>query len=408
MKPREYLSLVLNYLVSKKTRAYLTLIGIFIGIAAVVSLIGLGEGLRTAISGQFGFLGTNVLTVQAAGLNNRGAPGTYVMRPLTSDLAEKIEKVTNVDTVINRRMKLATLEYNRKQQVFYVTSSAMGAKRKTAETAMNVKASEGRLLKDSDTKKIVIGNNYKKTDMFGKGVSLGDSLLINGEPFEVVGIIERKGSFIIDNTVAMNEDYFLKFFGDDGTVNIITIQVKDTSRMAQTQADIEQLLRKERDVKKGEEDFTVQTPQKSLDSLNSTLLAIQIFVYIIAGISIVVGGIGITNTMYTSVLERTADIGIMKSIGARNSVIFRIFALEAGIFGLIGGILGVGIGMILAFGLSAIGRLALGSDLIKASIGFPLIAGALAFSFIVGIAAGIMPAYRASRMQPVEAVRYEK
>ncbi len=406
MNAKEYFSLVMNYLTSKKTRSYLTLIGVFIGIAAVVSLIGLGEGLRVAITGQFGFLGTNVLSVQAAGVSNRGAPGTFVARPLTTDLAEKIERVSNVGTVINRHLKVATIEFNGEQTAYYVMSSAMGAKRKAAETAMNVKVEEGRLLKDSDTRKIVIGHNYKNDDTFGKGVSVGDTLLINGEPFEVVGIIERKGSFIIDNTIAMNEDYYLDFFGDDGTVNIITVQVKDIDLIDQTQADIEKVLRKARDVEKGEEDFLVQSPQKSLEALNSTLTAVQIFVYIIAGISIVVGGIGITNTMYTSVLERTADIGIMKSIGARNSVIFRIFALEAGLFGMIGGILGVVVGMAFAYGLSAIGRLALGSDLIKASIGMPLIVGALLFSFIVGLVAGILPAHRASRMQPVEAVRY--
>lgn len=403
---KEYFSLVANYLVSKKTRSYLTLIGIFIGIAAVVSLIGLGEGLRSAITGQFGFLGTNVLTVQAAGVSNRGAPGTFVARPLTTDLNEKIERVSNVETVINRHLRIATLEYNGEQQYSYVMSSAMGVKRKAAETAMNIKIIEGRLLKDSDTKKIVVGYNYKEDERFGKAMGVGDTMLINQEPFEVVGIIERKGSFIIDNSVSMNEDYYLEFLGDDGTVNVITVQVKDTDLIQQTEEDIEKLLRKERGVKKGEEDFTVETPQKSIESLNSTLLAVQIFVYIIAGISIVVGGIGITNTMYTSVLERTSDIGIMKSIGARNSVIFKIFALESGMFGLLGGSIGVILGMILAFGLSAIGRLALGSDLIKATIGLPLILGALAFSFIVGIIAGIMPAYRASRMQPVEAVRY--
>jgi putative ABC transport system permease protein len=186
------------------------------------------------------------------------------------------------------------------------------------------------------------------------------------------------------------------------------VKVKDQNLMAVTQEDISKLLRKERNVKVGEEDFTVQTPQKTLETLKSTLFAIQLFVIIIAMISLLVGGIGIMNTMYTAVLERSKEIGIMKSIGARNSTIFVIFFIESGLLGMVGGIIGILLGLAFAYGLAFIGRVALGSELIQATISVWLLVGALAFSFILGTFFGVLPAYNASRLNPVDSLRKAK
>jgi len=186
---------------------------------------------------------------------------------------------------------------------------------------------------------------------------------------------------------------------------VIAVKVRDEKEIASVKTSIENLLRKERDVKEGEENFNVQSPQNILDTLDSTLFAVQIFIYVIATISLVVGGIGIMNTMYTAVLERTKEIGIMKAIGARNSTIFLLFSMESGFLGMVGGIIGVLIGLVLAYGLSFIGRLVLGSDLIQANISIALIVFALLFSFLLGTVFGVLPAVQASKMQPVEALR---
>jgi putative ABC transport system permease protein len=138
------------------------------------------------------------------------------------------------------------------------------------------------------------------------------------------------------------------------------------------------------------------------------LLGINIFVIIIASISLIVGGIGILNTMYTSVLERTKEIGIMKSIGARNSSIFLLFFLESGLLGIVGGIVGVAIGVIGASSMAALGSIALGSDLIQAQFSVGLIVGALLFSFVIGVVFGITPAMRAAKLPPVDALRAGK
>ena len=381
------------------------MIGIFIGIAAVVSLIGLGQGLRTAITSQFGFLGTDVLSVQASGLNFAGPPGSGAIEPLDSEIYKKIEKVNGVEAAFNRIVGSGTLEFNDVQQIGVSMSIPLGKYKKIIEGMLNLKTEQGRLLRDSDNNKVMLGHNFVYDDIFGKGVKAGSTVILNGKEFEVVGILENKGSFIFDNSVMINEDDLLDLIGDDGTTDIIAVKVFNENQIASVKENIEKLLRKERNVKLGEENFIVQSPQNILEALDSTLLAVQIFIFLISAISLVVGGIGIMNTMYTSVLERTKEIGIMKAIGARNSTIFTLFFIESGFLGMVGGLIGVTIGASLAYGFSFIGRMAFGSDLIQAEISLLLVFISLAFSFILGTMFGVLPAYQASQLQPVEALR---
>jgi putative ABC transport system permease protein len=411
---KDYVSLAIKSLTKRRLRTYLTMIGIFIGIAAVVSLIGLGQGLKDAISGQFGFLSTDVLSVQAATVSLSGAPGVGAPNPLKLDYIDKIDKISNVDFVFGRYFASTTIEFNDKQRIEFALSIPGGDKRKKFEIMTNLKVQEGRLLTDSDRNGILLGNNYLQDQSynggFGKAVHAGDKILIDGKQYTIVGMIEKKGSFIYDDAIWMNEQSMIDngIVSNKDNVNTIAVKVKDVSKIVETQQSIERLLRKERNVKEGEEDFTVQSPQKALESLDSTLFAVQLFVIIIASISLVVGGIGIMNTMYTAVLERRKEIGIMKSIGARNSTIFTLFAIESGFLGLLGGIIGILLGLIFAYGLAFIGSVALNSDLIRAHVTLLLIFGALAFSFILGTACGVFPAIRASRLNPVDSLRSSK
>jgi putative ABC transport system permease protein len=384
------------------------MIGIFMGIAAVVSLIGLGEGLRGAITGQFGFLGTDVLSIQASGINFAGPPGQAVVNPLTDDLSEKIGRIAGVEASIPRYIETGTFEFNDIQDTRFAWNVPSGKDRKILEGMLNLKVAEGRLLKDSDKFKAVVGNDFLDKDNFGKSVRVGNRIFFNDKQFEVIGIMEKKGSFIFDSALIMNEEVIIDEFREDNSVNAIAVKVKDVKLMDKVTEDIEKLLRKERGVKEGEEDFVVETPQNALQSLDSTLFGVQLFVSIIALISIVVGGIGITNTMYTSVLERTKEIGIMKSIGARNSTVFTIFFVESGLLGMVGGIIGIVMGLILSHGFALIGRQVLGSELIKADVGIGLIIGSLMFSVIVGLIAGIVPSFQASKKNPVDSLRFSK
>ena len=406
---KDYAAFSLKNLRNRRLRSWLTMIGIFIGIAAVVSLIGLGEGLRNAITSQFGFLGPDVLSVQASGIAFAGPPGSAVATPLSDELPDKIEKINGVESAFPRYIESVAFEFNDVQEITMAASVPEGENRKIFETMVNLKAEDGRLLKEGDNRKIVVGSNFREEDEFGKSVRVGDRVLIKGITFEVVGILEEKGSFIFDNSVLMNENSMIDVLGTEKEkVDLIAVKVKDQDNIGQIKSNIEDVLRKERDVEKGEEDFQVESPQQTLEALNSTLFAVQLFVYIIAAISLAVGGIGIMNTMYTSVLERTKEIGIMKSIGARNSAIFTIFFVESGFLGMVGGLIGIILGMGLAYGISAAGRIILGSGLIQASVPLWLILMALSVSFMLGTLFGVLPAYQASKLNPVDSLRAAK
>jgi len=404
----DYFKFAIDNLKNRKLRSWLTMIGIFIGIAAVVALIGLGEGLRAAINAQFGFLGTDIIAVTATG--GFGPPGTGVVDPLTDKELNEIERVKGVENVAGRIMESGKLVYNRKARFGYVVSMPDGDGRDLIEHFQNMEAQKGRLLQDGDKGVVVLGANFfENEEMFGKAVTPGAKIEIRDKEFKVIGILEKKGNFQIDGGVFLNEDDLRELVGrEDDEYDIIAVQFDESADVEKIKADIEKRLRKVRDVKEGEEDFSVQTPASILESVNSTLLGVQIFVYIIASISLLVGGIGIMNTMYTAVVERTKEVGIMKSIGAKNSAVFSLFFIESGFLGTVGGLIGITLGFLIATGLAFVGRIALGTELIAAHFSPQLIIGALLFSFILGSFFGTFPAIRAAKLNPVDALRFVK
>lgn len=404
---KDYLQLAYSSLKNRRVRSWLTMVGIFIGIAAVISLVGLGQGLRVAIMGQFNFLTTDILTVQASGLQN-GPPGQGVVNPLLDTYIDDLGNIKGVDRAIGRIIESAKIEFNGFTDFTFAASIPDGKNRKEVERIATLQIAQGKLLKDGDTNKVVLGTNYAESTTFGKPVQIRDTVLVQDHAFEVVGILEKKGSFIIDNSILMNEDVLKKLYDVNHTYNVIAIKVLPGQNMELIKQRVEDYLRKKRDVKKGEEDFSVQSPEQALENLDSTLFAVQIFIYVIAGISIIVGGIGIANTMYTSVVERTKQIGIMKAIGATRKIIFTLFLLESGFLGVVGGVMGLLLGSGIAYGLAFLGSTVLGTDLIRVDLNIFIYLGALLFSFFVGSFAGLLPALQASRLVPVEALRRTK
>ncbi len=406
---KDYFLLALRGIIKRGLRSWLTMIGVFIGIAAIVSLIGLGEGLRETINSQFGFLGTDVLAVTASG--GFGPPGSGVIDPLRDKELDAIRDIPGVDGVAARITQSVKLAFNRNSVYSYAISLPEGEDREVLEYILKLEVQKGRLLEESDTNSVFLGANYMKEDNeFGKAILPGTKVTIQDKEFKVIGIMERKGTFGIDGAIFMNEDE-LRDLADrdyDDDHDLIGVVVDSNADINEIKDDIEKKLRKIRDVDEGEENFAVETPQSIVESVNSILLGIQIFIYLIAGISLLVGGIGIMNTMYTTVVERTRDIGIMKSIGAKNSSIFTIFFIESGLMGSVGGIVGVIAGYSVATGVAFAGRLILGTDLISANVSPLLVIGALLFSFILGSFFGTLPAIQASKLNPVEAVRYAK
>jgi putative ABC transport system permease protein len=404
-KLNDYFKFALGNLIHKKVRSWLTLIGIFIGVMAVVSLIGLGDGLKAAVSAQFGISATEVITVQAGGFNAGGPPGSGVVNPLTQQDVDDIESLSAVNRAVARIIEQGKLEFNDFVGFGMAMSMPDGDDRKFTYDAVDIEVEYGRLLKDGDNKKILLGYNFgQEENGFEKAIKVGDSVLLQGTKFEVVGIMEKKGSFIFDNIVAINEAPLKQLMDDPNRVDVIAVQVKNKDLMEKATEDIKKVLRKNRDVKEGEEDFSVETPESALSTVNDVLTGVQIFIVMIASISIIVGSIGIVNTMTTSVLERRQQIGIMKAIGAKNADIFFQFLFESGMMGLFGGIVGTSLGMLISFfGVIGINNF-IGAET-PFKINWILILGALAGSFLIGAIAGIIPAMNAARENPVDALR---
>ncbi|MBS3091179.1 ABC transporter permease [Candidatus Pacearchaeota archaeon] len=403
---KDYIILAFRNLKRRGLRSYLTLLGIFIGIAVVVALIGLGDGLRMAVNSQFGVSTTQVLTVQAGGLSGYGLPGTGVVNSLTKDDVTAIEKISGVEIAIPRNIETVKVEFNKKLIVGYAASLPKGEDREAIYETLDLTIQYGQNLKDSDTFMVVLGNDFsqKEKSGFDKAVKVGDKLIIQGKEFRVAGMMEKKGSFILDRVILMDEDELRSITTNDENVDIIAVKVRNKDDIEKVKSDIENLLRERRNVKKGEEDFQVSTPQAMLTTVNQVLLGVQIFIVIIALISIIVGAIGIVNTMTTSVLERKKEIGIMKAIGARNSDIFLQFLIEAGLLGLLGGFLGIIFGSLISYlGVNGINSF-IGST-IRPKIDFMLIGFSLLGSFLVGAVSGLTPAMRAARLRPVEVLR---
>ncbi len=390
----------------KGIRSWLTLLGICIGIAAVISLISLGNGLKIAVTSQFGVSSTEVISVQAGGYG-LSIPGSGVVNPLTKDDVRAINGLTSVEFAIGRNIETLKLEYNNKLRIVPAYSIAEGYEKEIYDIS-DLEAEYGRLLKKGDSGKVILGYNFYDgaTNDLGKTITPGKEILLNEKSFKVVGILKKKGSFLNDGSIFMYDKELEELANYGDTVDIITVKVRNKDLIDKAKEDIETLMRKRRNVKIGSEDFTVSTPASSLSQVNQILDAIQIFIIVIASISILIGSVGIINTMTTSVLERRREIGIMKSVGARNSQIFEQFFIESGFLGLIGGMFGTILGLLLGY----VGTIAINNFLganTHPEINFFLIFFALIGSFSIGAAAGIFPAMKAAKQNPVQALTEE-
>ncbi len=402
---KEYFSLAFRNLRHRGIRSWLTMIGIFIGIAAVVSLISLGNGLQTAITGQFSSLSADTLVVQSAE-TGFGPPGSTAVTKLSDHDLNLIKSVSGVDFVIPRLIRSIRVDYNKVIGFKYAASMP-----KTQNGLdyiyqnLNARVSSGRLLKTGDKGVVVIGADFMKKDDFGKEVDVGSSITIQGRNFKVAGILEKAGSFQLNIVALMPEDDMKDLLNITDEWDIFAVKVVSKDKVEEVANLITTKMRRDRNEKEGEEDFSVQTPIQSLQSVNTILNILNIIVAGIAAISLVIGGIGIANTMYTSVLERMKEIGIMKAVGGENSDILKVFLIESGLLGLVGGIVGAILGLGFAFAVSSIANSVLGQNLLDVTISYPLLFLSIGFAFIMGLVSGILPALQASRLKPVAALR---
>ena len=381
------------------------MLGIFVGIAAVVSLISLSNGLQEAVLGQFDVLSPDTLIVQSSG-TSFGPPGSGAVRKLTEHDLDLIASVNGVDMAIPRLLRTVKIEFNKVIGFKYVTSIPGDPKMDNLMyKVLNIGLSEGRRLNSEDKGKILVGADLIKKEEFDKQIEIGSRIKIQNSSFEVVGIMEKTSSLIINNIGVITQKELEDALNISDELDIIMVKVVDKSRTEEVAGLIKKAMRRDRDQKEGEEDFVVQTPIQALSSINTILTILNIIVSGIAAVSLIIGGIGIANTMYTSVLERTREIGVMKAIGGKNSEILTVFVIEAGLLGLVGGIIGAIIGLAFAFGVAYAANVYLGQQLLVVAISYPLVFLSIGFSFIIGLVSGIMPALQASELKPVQALR---
>ncbi|MBI5803745.1 ABC transporter permease [Candidatus Pacearchaeota archaeon] len=398
----DYFRMSLRNVRREKARSFLTLLGISISIATIFVLISLSLGLEVAIQEQFETLGADKFFIQPRG--QFGPHGSATAVDLNEEDIQTIERVQGVEDTVGWTVANAKIEF--KDTIKFVSVSGIDPEK--IEVAFgSYDLDEGRFLKNSGSKEIVVGSQYKYNNFLIEKVEIGDKILINDVEFEVVGIFETIGNPQDDRQIYLAEDSFRELFNIPNRVDFIIVKVTNQEEINEVADRVERRLMNSRDVDEKTIDFTILTPEELLGAVGNVLDIVTTFLLGVAAISLLVGGINIANTMFTSVLERTREIGVMKAIGAKNSDILSIFVIEAGFLGLIGGILGVLFGLGVGKAIEYVAINQLGTTLLKVVFPYYLILGCLAFAFLAGALSGLWPAWRATKIKPVEALRYE-
>ena len=404
MKLSDYFRFCVKGIIQRKTRSYLTIIGIVIGIMAIVGLISIGVGMQVYMNEQIGKMGTNKIIVMPMppGAFGPAAASTY----FTDRDVRAVERVRGVDYNCYMVYRTAVITYKKIDSVASVTGMVPSVGKDAFFDAQGYGIESGRFIEDKDTHKISIGywishKAFKVGDAY-KRVKIGDKIEIKDQGFKVVGIMEEIGNRDDDMAIYMSLDDCERLFDVKGEYDFFFVKVKDGA----DPDDVAERIRDKLERLRGEEDFSVMTAAQMSELVGSILSAVSAVLIGIGAISLLVGGVGIMNTMYTSVTERTREIGIYKALGAENHTILTLFLVESGLIGVFGGVIGIAFGFGLALLVEVIGK-EMGVGLLHAWIAWELAAFALLFSFGIGILAGFLPARSAARMNPVDALRHE-
>jgi putative ABC transport system permease protein len=399
---KEFFKFAIASIRHRKLRSWLTIIGIVIGVAAIISLISIGQGMQVAITEQLGLLGTDKLIIMPGGAGFMGALGGSA-RELTDTDIDLINSVRGVEHADGMLFKMGRVSFGSENKYAYIIGFSTDPESAWVLEHLEV---NGRYLEEGDRYKAVVGYLYPEALFFKKSVKLGSRIDIEEQTFKVVGTLQKIGNRQDDSQVYIPLDVAREIFNEPTDVGMIYAKVRTGYNPSDAADRIEDAMRDDRNQRKGEEDFSVQTTEQLAEAMKNILGIVQTILVGIAGVALLVGGVGLMNTMYTSVLERTREIGVMKATGAKNSHILAIFLVESGFLGFVGGLVGVLAGIGMAKGAEAYAAYA-GYAMIRSAITPSLIAFGLAFSFIIGTISGFLPARQASKLKPADALRYE-
>lgn len=391
-------------LIANKMRSILTMLGIIIGVAAVIALVSIGNGVKQDIQNSISSLGSNLLMVMP------GAPRTPGVRPSAGSM--KSLKVSDYEAISKLDgVKAASPMTNGSYVVIYQnknwTTSVSGVSYNYLDVN-NWSMKSGRFLSEKNVQNrervAVVGKTVVK-NLFGDEDPVGAEIRVKNIPFRIIGVLNSKGSgamgndqddmVIIPYTTAMERVEGVDY------LRMIYVTGKDENGIDRLQSDIENLLRVRHGIKDTNlDDFNIQNMNSIMETMEETTGTLTLFLGAVAAISLVVGGIGIMNIMLVSVTERTREIGIRKALGATYSVIVTQFLIEAVVISLMGGIIGIALGI----GASKLIGMASGMSTV---ISIPTIVMSFAFSMAIGLIFGIYPARKAAKLNPIDALHYE-
>lgn len=399
MLTRDFLFLTGSSLITHKLRSFLTMLGISVGIAAVVILTSIGEGLHKYILTEFTQFGTTLVAINPGKTTTMGMTmGVFgTERPLTIEDAEALKRLPAARSVVGFIQGNAEVEGNNRSRRTVVYGSGSDF-----PTAFSMPVRSGQFLPEDDPlapRALAVLGSKVKQELFGNLNPIGQRIRIGGDRYRVVGVMESKGQvlgFDLDDTVYIPLARGLEMFNRDGLVEI-DVMYHEGMNEQKVAAAIKRLLIS----RHGREDFTITTQQQMLDVMGSILDIITFAVGAIGAISLLVGAIGIITIMTISVAERTAEIGLIRALGARHSQILALFLGEAVVLSAIGGIGG----LVLGIGLAQLLHLTIPALPVHTPWSYVLLAEATAI--IIGLAAGVIPAQHAARLDPVEALRDE-
>lgn len=395
----DYIKMSFRNIVRRRRRTMLTVIGIFIGITAVVSLVSLGQGLQGSIENEFESIGSDKIFITSGGLMSSGQGEGLTEQDLIA-----ARTVNGIEAIDGSILRITSVEYN-DQSSFLPVAGIPSDNQELAMESWAMEIAEGRMTRETDQTNVVIGSRLADRT-FEDDIGLRSNINVNGEKHRVVGILEPTGDPSIDTAVVMALEPAQELLETGETYDWVFADVSSGFEPGEVSDDLERELRNRRNVEEGEEDFTVSTQEDLLSAFNDILSVVTGVVIGIASISLFVGAVGIMNTMYTSVTQRTREIGVMKAIGAQKRQIMFVFLLESAVIGFLGGLTGLLFGLSLswigAFSISQFSALS-----ISPYLGVELLVGALGFSIVLGILSGVLPARRAANMEPAEALRYE-
>jgi putative ABC transport system permease protein len=414
MNISESIRMALRSLNANKLRAGLTMLGIIIGTGAVIALISVGQGAQSAITEQVQSIGSNLVFVFAGRFDqSTGGQGMRSYAPLTMKEAEALDpsRTEYIAAVAPQIERTANVTYRNESSNVSVVGT-------TPEFQMvrSFEPEYGEFFTASDVSAIarvaVLGADTAETLFGAVEDALQQTIRINRIPFQVVAILEKKGgqgfgggsadNIVIIPISTAQKRLFASRLGSEGQgrVDLINISATDEASIDPAIEEITWILREQRKIEFEEDDFTVTSQQDILGVFNQITNVLTIFLGAIAGISLLVGGIGIMNIMLVSVTERTREIGIRKAVGAKRSNILAQFLVESVVLSVLGGAIGIGVGWAIAQAVNTL-------DAFTTRVSPQAVALAFGFSLFVGLFFGIYPASRASNLNPIDALRYE-